>query len=588
MNVIQIFKWHTLTALVALCTTVGLIQHVAAQQATAAIGDGMEILTRGPIHEAFAETITFDSEPGVVVAKAPPAPIEEIAPDQRPQGDNVTWIPGYWAWDDERNDYLWISGIWRTLPPGRQWVPGYWGESPQGSQWTSGYWADAAATEIEYLPAPPATVETGPNVAAPSADDIWLPGSWVWQNNRYGWRPGYWSKGNPDWVWVPDHYVRTPRGYVFVDGYYDYSVQRRGVVFAPVYFHGGLHTRRGFSYSPSTAINPAAFVRHLFLRPSYGHYYFGDYYGSNYTNAGFSPWFSYQSSRRGYDPIYSNQRWQNRGDRQWEQRTQADYQNLRDNENARPPRNWAAQSAIISVGETATGRNSTVALPFDELSRRDDAWVRFTPVDPAERKQYGRRGQQYRKYLQERRQSEASAALAPGDDPANTVEPVRRTFAQSPFTSQPVEKLKGDYVPPQRHEVLKPDSQVQPQARDRRGRPGADSGVGPGATRGEIEAAPRAESQQHGVRGGIRQREPVDQLQGQGVHNGSDRQDTPVAEPAGQKTNQAENPQAAPAEQSQGESSQGQEATGGENQQRASDNQQQDSSQGEPVEEPEE
>ena len=211
----------------------------SSQQASAAGQDGVEVLTRGPVHEAFAETITFDPEPGIVAPKAPPADIEEVPPQQRPEGANVAWIPGYWGWDDERNDFLWVSGIWRALPPGRQWVPGYWGQSQQGSQWTSGYWADAAASEIDYLPEPPATVEAGPNIAAPSADDIWLPGCWIWQQNRYAWRPGYWTKGNQDWDWVPDHYVWTPSGYVFVDGYYDYSVPRRGVVFAPVYFQWG-------------------------------------------------------------------------------------------------------------------------------------------------------------------------------------------------------------------------------------------------------------------------------------------------------------------------------------------------------------
>ena len=91
--------------------------------------EGVEVLTRGPVHEAFAETVTFDPEPGIVVPKAPPAAIEEMPPEQRPEGANVAWIPGYWAWDDERTDFLWVSGIWRALPPGRQWVPGYWGRS---------------------------------------------------------------------------------------------------------------------------------------------------------------------------------------------------------------------------------------------------------------------------------------------------------------------------------------------------------------------------------------------------------------------------------------------------------------------------
>ena len=206
--------------------------------APVAAADGTQVLTRGPVHEAFAETVTFDPQPGIVAPKAPPAAIEELPPDQRPEGANVAWIPGYWGWDDERSDFLWVSGIWRDLPPGRQWVPGYWGQSAQGYQWTSGYWADAQVTEVQYLPEPPATAEAGPNVAAPSPDNIWLPGCWMWNQNRYAWRPGFWAAAQPDWDWVPAHYVWAPRGYVFVDGYWDYSLGRRGVLFAPVYFSG--------------------------------------------------------------------------------------------------------------------------------------------------------------------------------------------------------------------------------------------------------------------------------------------------------------------------------------------------------------
>ena len=248
--------------------------------------DGVQVLTRGPVHEAFAETVTFDPEPGIVVPKAPPAAIEELPPDQKPEGANVAWIPGYWGWDDERSDFLWVSGVWRALPPGRQWVPGYWGRSAQGFQWTSGYWADAQASEVEYLPEPPATVEVGPNIAASSADQTWLPGCWVWQQDRYAWRPGFWATVEPDWVWVPAHYVWAPRGYVFVDGYWDYSIARRGVLFAPVYFNSNVYARRGFSYSPTTVIDLGVFANHLFLRPQYQHYYFGDYYAANYRAQG--------------------------------------------------------------------------------------------------------------------------------------------------------------------------------------------------------------------------------------------------------------------------------------------------------------
>ena len=331
-------------------------------------------------------------------------------------------------------------------------------------------------SEIQYLPEPPATVEAGPNIAASSADDIWLPGCWVWHQNRYAWRPGYWTQGHQDWDWVPDHYVWTPSGYIFVDGYYDYSVPRRGIVFAPVYFNAGVYTQRGFSYSPSTVINPGVFVSHLFLRPGYGHYYFGDYYGSNYRSAGFSPWFSYHSSRRGYDPIYANQRWQHRQDRDWEQRTKTNYRNYRDNEDARPPRTWAAQRELAGRGETANRRSIEVAAPLDELARKKDIPFQLQPVDQQEQQRFGQRGQEYRKYLQQRQQLEANAARTPAVEPANPSGPARRPLARSPFVAQPAQQLDKNNAPPQRHEVLKPDFQVQPQPRTRGGQPGTRQG----------------------------------------------------------------------------------------------------------------
>jgi hypothetical protein len=118
----KVNKRCTVTALVAFGTTIGLNQHIAAQQSlsppqqqASIVGhDGMEVLTRGPVHEAFAETISFDPDPGIVAPQSPPAEIEEVPPQQKPEGKNLAWIPGYWAWDDERNDYLWISGIWRA------------------------------------------------------------------------------------------------------------------------------------------------------------------------------------------------------------------------------------------------------------------------------------------------------------------------------------------------------------------------------------------------------------------------------------------------------------------------------------------
>src|SRR5262245_17135525 len=63
--------------------------------------EGIEVQTRGPVHEAFAEPVNFKPEATRTVPRCPPDPVEEVPPDQKPAGENVQWITGYWAWDDD-------------------------------------------------------------------------------------------------------------------------------------------------------------------------------------------------------------------------------------------------------------------------------------------------------------------------------------------------------------------------------------------------------------------------------------------------------------------------------------------------------
>ena len=436
MSLRHVSKLCMALALVALGTEFGGDHASAAQRGRTDVEEEVQVLTRGPVHEAFAETVTFDPEPGIVVPKAPPAAIEELPPEQKPEGANVTWIPGYWGWDDERSDFLWVSGVWRALPPGRQWVPGYWGNSGQAFQWTSGYWADAKMSDVEYLPEPPETVEAGPNIAAPSADSSWLPGCWVWRQNRYAWRPGFWATVQPNWVWIPDHYMWAPRGYVFVDGYWDRPIDRRGVLFAPVQFNASVYSRPGFSYSPTTVIDLSAFTNHLFLRPRYQHYYFGDYYAANYQSAGFFPWFSFQSSHQGYDPIYAHRRWQYRQDRGWEQRQQADFQDRRDHENLRPPHTLAAQGLLNASEATSRAGLPRVASLLDDLRRSQDSPLRFQPLDTAERQRLGRRGQEVQKLREERRKLETDAVDRPKEKRSKEFVPIRVKLPGSPIVAR--------------------------------------------------------------------------------------------------------------------------------------------------------
>jgi hypothetical protein len=154
--------------------------------------EGVEVLTRGPVHEAYAEPTETRPLLSLVVPNQPPEPIDETPPDQKPTGDDVVWVPGYWGWDEDQKDFLWVSGFWRVPPPNRQWAPGNWQQVADGWQWTAGFWATTGQEEMEYLPAPPPTLDAGASTPAPGENGIYFPGCWVYREQRYFWRPGFW------------------------------------------------------------------------------------------------------------------------------------------------------------------------------------------------------------------------------------------------------------------------------------------------------------------------------------------------------------------------------------------------------------
>src|SRR5665647_665283 len=68
-------------AVVALGGTLLASGMAIAQQAGGTAG--IEVLTRGPVHEAFAETISYDPKPGIIVNAKPPELINEVPPEQK-------------------------------------------------------------------------------------------------------------------------------------------------------------------------------------------------------------------------------------------------------------------------------------------------------------------------------------------------------------------------------------------------------------------------------------------------------------------------------------------------------------------------
>src|SRR5262249_48607772 len=172
--------------------------------------DEIAVQTRGPVHEAYAAPVNTSPRPGPIVDKKPPDLIKELPPAERPEGDNIEWIPGYWAWDSDRVDYIWVSGFWRTAPPGRKWVPGHWVDVDGGWQWVTGLWAAASQDEMPYIgEAPPESLEDGPSLPAPDENSLYIPGSWAYRRSGYFWRPGYWTVVQPGYVWVPAQYYWT-------------------------------------------------------------------------------------------------------------------------------------------------------------------------------------------------------------------------------------------------------------------------------------------------------------------------------------------------------------------------------------------
>ena len=180
-------------AIVSLVAALG-VQHQSVGQepppsrATEA-SSGYDELTRGPIHEAFAEQVSLEPQPGIVVPIEPPRPINELPPENRPADPNAQWIGGYWAYsdavDEAESDFIWISGVWRVPPPRHDWVPGYWAKADKGFQWIGGFWTPVERDEVTYLPEPPATLEEGPTSLAPSDGHYWIPGCWYYQSVNY-------------------------------------------------------------------------------------------------------------------------------------------------------------------------------------------------------------------------------------------------------------------------------------------------------------------------------------------------------------------------------------------------------------------
>jgi hypothetical protein len=412
----------------------------ASEQPAAALPpapQGVEVLARGPVHEAFA-TPTTDPAPTKPVRKAPPAVLDELPPSEKPEG--ATWIGGYWAWDDERSDFLWVSGTWRTPPPDQRWVAGYWRADGQQWHWVPGFWTAAEKQfvnqPVTYLPEPPALPQVAGPGTPPHPENFYVPGHWawheagpttigsetVWRGAGYVWTAGYWAQVQPGYVWVPAHYRWTPGGYVFIGGYWDMALANRGVLYAPVVVDTAM-VGPTFVYTPAYAVRHEIIIDAMFVRPSYCHYYFGDYYGPAYRQLGYESCVVY--SRRRYDAIFVYERYSHRNEPRWET-VQIDLCLARHAGQAPcPPRTLVQQNIIVqqnitnvrnvTVVNNTTNINRTtvnpsqVLVPSAQLTAAKG--VRTVPLDPAARAQAKQQAQAIQQVGLQRHQIEVRTTM---------------------------------------------------------------------------------------------------------------------------------------------------------------------------------
>jgi hypothetical protein len=372
---------------------------------------GIETLTQGPIHEAFANPTEMDPTPGPVVPKEPPQPIAEDPPEFMPEG--AVWISGYWVWDDDRDEFIWVTGVARVPPPNMQWVPGYFADADGGWQRVSGFWASAEEPEVEYrLTGPPETLEAGPSSPAPSETHFWVPGNWAYYDTGYRWHGGYWAPYVENWIWVPARWVWTPGGYVFCPGHWDHRLAYRGQMFAPIYFQEPIYLRPRFVYRPWCVIPSNNLFIHLWIRPRWNCYYFGNYYGAQFAQRGFVPWanLTVGSRQRYYDPFftYAHVHYRQQGV-DYIGRVQGWHRHFAQHEDLRPPRTWREQQRTFGRDGQPRVETQLVARTVVDVARRQDTAVRMVRLDDQSIRTQRQHSDRLREFNQQRRELEVAA-----------------------------------------------------------------------------------------------------------------------------------------------------------------------------------
>lgn len=225
----------------------------------------------GPLHEAF-----ITANVGNIILEAAPNPPPTIVLEKIPPSPDskAIWISGYWEWYPNRNDFIWVPGLWRLSPPERVWVSGSWVATEEGWVRVHGFWSDVPVERLKYIQEiPPDNLEESPSIA-PAENYFWMSGYWEYDESSqtYAWLDGQWAPFDPNWIYVPAYYVWRPDGYVFVNGYWDWPVENVGTPYASVYIPP--NDRPNFVFVPTYIVQQEEYISNYFVNyPNYLYFF---------------------------------------------------------------------------------------------------------------------------------------------------------------------------------------------------------------------------------------------------------------------------------------------------------------------------
>ena len=285
------------------------------------------------------------------------------------------------------------------------------------------------------------------------------------------------------------------------------------MMFAPVYFQPAVYAQPNFRYAPRVLIAATQVLVHLFARPNYGSYYFGDYYGNQYAGAGYYPWFAAANVNRGagwYDPFYVYQRTHyGRTNPNWLDDYRRSYTYFASNQDARPRHTYAEQRRFaernnlrdidfskVGLQQANPIQTTILGVALNDAVSNQSLAKQIRKVDERQRESWQKRSQEIKQFAKQQRldvetRSAGSVALdgAAGRGPGSRPDPNARPDAQRRASVEPhaAPSLQLPEVTPEVAAAAKPAGGEAPPATEATPNPNADrpqAGVGRAPGRG--------------------------------------------------------------------------------------------------------